>query len=163
MLTLIRCPFHPYVTAVARKRPGHSAKSAGSRLQLNTHTPLIQTMIQTSRSRLTMPLSMRSLGTYQETSSHANVQGTLGHSRPSSLSHRGLILALKSGIRVRANPHLKIKKERTAGGERMIQPSSKNALKRGKSHHFVCLLVSVPSPPMTCTLNRVHHFGVFRS
>ena len=27
------------VTAVARKRFGHSAKSAGGRLQVNTHTP----------------------------------------------------------------------------------------------------------------------------
>ena len=26
LLTLILCPFHPRVTAVARKRPGHSAK-----------------------------------------------------------------------------------------------------------------------------------------
>ena len=31
MLTLIQCPFHPCVPAVARKRPGHSAKSAGGR------------------------------------------------------------------------------------------------------------------------------------
>ena len=29
--------FHPCVTAI--KDPGHSAKSAGGRLQLNTHTP----------------------------------------------------------------------------------------------------------------------------
>ena len=29
VLTLIRCPFHPRVTAVARKIPRHSAKSAG--------------------------------------------------------------------------------------------------------------------------------------
>ena len=34
---LFRYPFHPSVTAVARKDPGHSAKSAGGRLQLNTH------------------------------------------------------------------------------------------------------------------------------
>ena len=66
-----------------------SAKSAGGRLQLNTHTPLTQR----SRSGLTMPLSRHSVGTYQETSSHATRQGTLGHSRLSSLSHCGLILA----------------------------------------------------------------------
>ena len=35
---LFRYPFHPRVTAVALKDPGHSAKSAGGRLQLNTHT-----------------------------------------------------------------------------------------------------------------------------
>ena len=40
-----------------------------------------------------MPLSWQGVGTYQETSSHANRQGTLGHSRLSSLSHCGLILA----------------------------------------------------------------------
>ena len=35
---LFRYPFHPRVTAVALKDPGHSAKSAGGRLQLNTRT-----------------------------------------------------------------------------------------------------------------------------
>ena len=40
-----------------------------------------------------MPLSRHSVGTYQEMSSHATRQGTLGHSRLSSLSHCGLILA----------------------------------------------------------------------
>ena len=42
-----------------------------------------------------MPLSMDGVGTYRETSSHATRQGTLGHSRLSSLSHCGLILAYK--------------------------------------------------------------------
>ena len=40
-----------------------------------------------------MPLSRHSVGTYQETNSHASRLGTLGHSRLSSLSHCGLILA----------------------------------------------------------------------
>ena len=40
-----------------------------------------------------MPLSTHSVGTYQETSSHATRQETLGHSRLSSPSHFGLILA----------------------------------------------------------------------
>ena len=34
-------PFHPRVTAVTRKDTGHSAKSAGGRLQLNTHIPYV--------------------------------------------------------------------------------------------------------------------------
>ena len=89
VLTLIPCPFYPRVTAVARKRPDHSAKSADVRLHLNRHTPLIQR----SRSGLTMPLCRHSVGTYQETSSHATRQGTLSHSRLSALSHGGLILA----------------------------------------------------------------------
>ena len=71
------------------KDPGHSAKSAGGRLNLNTHTPLTQR----SRSGLTMSLCMYSMETCQETSSRAIRQGTLGHSRLSSLSHCGLILA----------------------------------------------------------------------
>ena len=71
------------------KDPGHSVKSAGGRLHKNTHTPLTHR----SRSGLTMPLSRQSVGTYQETSSHATHQGTLGHSHLSSLSHCGLILA----------------------------------------------------------------------
>ena len=40
-----------------------------------------------------MPLSRHSVGTYQEMSSYATHQGTLGHSRLSSLNHCGLILA----------------------------------------------------------------------
>ena len=68
------------------KDPGHSAKSAGGRLHLNTHTPFTQ------QSGLTMPLSRHSVGTYQEMSSHATRQGTLGYSHLSSLSHCGLIL-----------------------------------------------------------------------
>ena len=65
------------------KDPGHSAKSAGGRLYLNTHAPLIRQ----NRSGLTTPLSGHSMGTY--------CQGTLGHGRLSSLSHCGLILAYR--------------------------------------------------------------------
>ena len=39
-----------------------------------------------------MPLSRHTVGIYQETSSHATHQGTLGHSRLSLLSHCELIL-----------------------------------------------------------------------
>ena len=70
------------------KDHGHSAKSVSGRLQLNTHTPLTQQ----SRSGLTMPVYSHSVG-YQETSSQATHQGTLGHCHLSSLSHCGLILA----------------------------------------------------------------------
>ena len=69
--------------------PGHSDKSSGGRLHLNTHIPLTQR----SRSGLTIPLSRHSAGAYQEMSSHATRQGTLSHSRFSSLSQCGLILA----------------------------------------------------------------------
>ena len=70
------------------KDPGCSAESAGGRLHLYTHTPLTHR----SRSGLTMPLCRHSVGTYQETNSHATRQGTFGNSRPSLLSHCRLIL-----------------------------------------------------------------------
>ena len=54
------------------KDPGHSAKSAGGRLHVNTHTPLTQRSLR----ELTMPLSRHSVETYQEMSSHATRQGT---------------------------------------------------------------------------------------
>ena len=65
------------------KDPGHSAKSEGGRLHLNTRA----TLTQRSRKGLTMPLSRHGVGTYAETSSHMTCQGTFGHSRSSSLSH----------------------------------------------------------------------------
>ena len=86
---LIRCPFTPVLLQWHVKDPGLPAKSAGGRLHLNTHRPLTQR----SLSGLTMPLSGHSLRTYRKTSSHATCQGTLGHSRLSSLCHCGLILA----------------------------------------------------------------------
>ena len=70
------------------KDPSHSAKSAGGKLHLNTHTPLTQR----SWSGRTMLQSRHSVGSYQETSSHATRKGTLGHSRFRSLSHCGGIL-----------------------------------------------------------------------
>ena len=70
------------------KDTGHSVKSAGGRLHLNTHTPLTLR----SRSGLTMQLCRHSVGTYQETSSHATRQGSTGHIRLRSLSHCRLIL-----------------------------------------------------------------------
>ena len=79
----------PVLPQLCVKDPGHSARSAGDRLLLNTHTPLTHR----SWSGLTMPLSRNCVGTYQETNSHATRQGTLGYSRLSSLSHYGLILA----------------------------------------------------------------------
>ena len=60
-----------------------------ARSHLNTHTSLTQR----SRSGLTVPLCRHCVGTYQETSSHSTRQGTFSHSRLSSLSHYGLILA----------------------------------------------------------------------
>ena len=88
-MTLIGVRSTPVLPQWHVKYPGHSAKSAGGRLHLNMHAALTQR----SRNGLTIPLSRHSVGTYQETSSHASRQGTIGHSRLSLLSHCGLILA----------------------------------------------------------------------
>ena len=42
VLTCILCVFHPMLLQWHVKDLGHSAKSAGGRLHLNTHTPLTQ-------------------------------------------------------------------------------------------------------------------------
>ena len=89
VLTLIQCPFHPRVTAVVHKRPWSFSQKCRWQVNLNTHTLLTQQ----TRIGLTMLLSRHSVGTYQETSSHATRQVTLGHCRLSSLSCCGLILA----------------------------------------------------------------------
>ena len=102
------------------KEPCHSAKSAGGRLHLNTHTPLTQR----SRSGLTMPLSRHSVGTYPETSSHATCQGTLSHSRLSSLSRCGLIrISVRELISTSKN------KIKSAGGESSHSPKSSHERK----------------------------------
>ena len=73
------------------KDPGHFTKRAGGRLHLNTHIALTQR----NRSGVTTRLSRYSVGISPKTSSHATCQGKFGHSRLTSLSHCGLILALK--------------------------------------------------------------------
>ena len=84
-------PFHPRVTAVARKRP----RSCSPKCRWQVTPRHAYTVTQRSRSGLIMPLSRHSVGTYLEMSSHATGQGILGHSRLSSLSHCGLILAYR--------------------------------------------------------------------
>ena len=53
MLTLTRCPFHPRVTAVTRKKSRPMCQSASGRLPLNTHT---LSLTQRSRSKLIIPV-----------------------------------------------------------------------------------------------------------
>ena len=101
------------------KDPDHSAKSAGGNLHLNMHTPLIHC----SQSGLTMLLSRQSVGIHQETSSHATHQVTLVHSRLSSLSHCGLILASL------------YKKKKTQAGNESLNILPKSLHVRKKSPH----------------------------
>ena len=89
---------------------GHSAKSAGGMLHLNTHTPLTQR----SRSGLTMPLSRHSVRTYHETSSHATRQGTLRSQSSQLAEPLWTDSGLTSGIRVR---ELISTLKKSAGGE----------------------------------------------
>ena len=56
------------------KDPGHSAKSAGGKFQLNRHTFLTQR----SRSGLTMPLSRHSVGKLFGKEFTRNLSGTIG-------------------------------------------------------------------------------------
>ena len=72
VLTFIQCPFHPGVTAVARKQFRSFCQKC--RWQVDP----------SSRSVPTMPLPRHSVEIYQETSPHAIRQGTIGHSRLSS-------------------------------------------------------------------------------
>ena len=121
MLTLIRCPLHPHVTAVARKDPGHSAKSA-------------YTLDPTKSEWADYAAVQAQCGNLSETSSHATCQGTFGHSRLSSLSHCGLSLAEKKwNWNARPDLHFKKKKKRRRGMNRQASPQ--NPRKRGKSHH----------------------------
>ena len=89
VLTLIWCPFHPHVTAVACKRPQSFCQKSRWQVTLK-HA---YTLDPTSQSGLTMPLSRHSSRTYQEMSSHATGQGSLSYCHLSLLSHSGLILA----------------------------------------------------------------------
>ena len=89
VLTVILCPFHPHVTIVACKKPQSFCQKCRWQVTPNMHT----SSTQRSQSGPTMTLSRHSVGTHQETSSHATRQGIFGHSCLSSLSHCGLILA----------------------------------------------------------------------
>ena len=81
---------------MARKRPGHSDKSAGGRLHLNTHTPLTHR----SRSGLIMPLSRHIAGTYGNELTRKSTGNT--RSQSSQLSEPlWTDFGLKSGITVR--------------------------------------------------------------
>ena len=89
VLNLIRCPFHPRVTAVARKRPRSFYQKCRWQVTLkHAHT------LDPTKSKWADYAAVRAcVGTYQERSSNATRQGILGHSRLSSLGHCGLILA----------------------------------------------------------------------
>ena len=114
VLTLIRCSFHPRVTAVARKElQSFCQKCRWQVIYLNTHTPLTQR----SWSGLSMPLCRYSVGTYPETSSH--VRNLLGNIRPQSCQLAEPLWTdpgIKRGISVRELISTSKKKKKSAGG-----------------------------------------------
>ena len=131
MLTLIRCPFYsPVLPQWHVKDPGHSAKSADGRSQLNTRTLLTQR----SRSRLTIPLSRQSVGTYSETRYHATLSGSI---RPQSSQLAGplwIYLGIKEwNYCARANLHFKKKKKKRRRGMNDLTFST-HPRKPGKSY-----------------------------
>ena len=92
------------------KDPGHSAKSADGRLQINTHTPLTQR----SRSGLTV-LSMHSVETYQ---GNELTRNSSGNTRPQSSQLAKPLLTdpgIKSGISVRGLISTSKKKKKGGG------------------------------------------------
>ena len=104
--------------------PGHSAKSAGGRLHLNTHTPLTQR----SRSGLTMPLSRHNEGT----SGNELTRILSGNTRPQS-SQLAEPLWTDPGTTSVSTLKKKKKRRREING----RTSSPNPRKRGKSHHHL--------------------------
>ena len=143
MLTLMRCPFHPRVTAVARKRPRAFCQKC--RWQV---TPKHAYTLVPSRSGLTMPQSRHSVGTYPETGSHATCQGTFGQS--SQLAEPlWCDPGLNSGISVhelmstskikKTKKRKERKKAKAQAGGLNGRTFSPNPRKRGKSHRHDCI------------------------
>ena len=126
--------FTPVLPQGHLKDPDHYAKSAGGRLHLNTHTLLTRR----SRSGLTVPLSRHTVGAYQETRSRATRQGTLGHSRLSSLRLKTKDPGLKRGLSVRELISTLKKKAHEDNELSNILPN--NLRKFGKSHHHLRLI-----------------------
>ena len=91
VLTLIRCPFHSRVTAEPRKIPRSFCQKC--RWQV---TPKHAYTLDPAKSEWADYAAVQAECGYpseNELTAHATRQGTLGHSRLSSLSHCGLILA----------------------------------------------------------------------
>ena len=115
------------------KDPGHSAKSAGGRLQLNTHTPLTQW----SCSGLTMPLSRHDVGTDQENKLTCN---SSGNTRPWSSQLAEPLWTdpgLKSGISVRELIS-SLKKKKAQVGNKLLNILPKSSHMRKKPPPPLC-------------------------
>ena len=134
MLTLIRCPFHPRVTAVVRKRP----RSFRQKRRWQTHTPLTQR----SRSGLTMPLSGHSVGTLSGNELTCNSSGNTRSQSSQLAEPLWTEPGLKSGINERELIST-LKKKAQAGNELLnILPKSSHSRKKPPVFFFfLCSLI----------------------
>ena len=150
--TLIRCPFHLHVMAVACKRPQSFCQKC--RWQI---TPKHAHTLDPSKSEWAdFPLFRYSVRIYQEMSSHATCQGTLGQSSHSQLTEPlWTVPCLKSAISLgELISTLKKKKSRWGMNCWTFSP---NPCTQGKSHHSACLgkitastRAALPSPTSVC-------------
>ena len=136
VVTLIRCLFHPCITAVAHKRPLSFCQKCRWQVTPNTHTPLTQW----SQGGLTMPLCRHSVGTYQGNKLTWN---SSGNTWPQSSQLAELLWTdpgLKSGINVHnLISHLKINLNMQVGNQlSKILPKSSHAKKKSRYHHYLC-------------------------
>ena len=92
VLALIRCPFHPHVTAVARERPRSFCQKCRWQVT-HEHAYTLDPWKSEWADYAAVQAKCENLSLYQEMRSHVTCLGTLGHSHLSSLSHCGLILA----------------------------------------------------------------------
>ena len=91
VLTLIRCPFHPHITALACKRP----RSFCQKCSWQVTSKHVYTLDPLKSEWADYAAVQTECGypSENELTAHATRQGTLGHSHLSSLSYCGLILA----------------------------------------------------------------------
>ena len=123
------------------KDPGHTAKSVGVRLHLNTHTSLTQR----SRSGLILPLFRQSVG---NRSGNELTRNSSGNTRSQSSQLAELLWTdpgLKSGISLRELISTKKNQQKNNNNRRRrmnCRPFSPNPRTRGKSQHQHCYSVT---------------------
>ena len=120
MLTLIRCPFQPRVTAVARKRP----RSCRQKCRWQVTPEHAYTLDPTKSERADYAAVQASCGNLSGNELTRNLSGNI---RPQSSQPAEPLWTdpeLNSGISARANLASKQTKK-SAGGERIVERSSK--------------------------------------
>ena len=109
------------------KDPGHSAKSVGGRLQLNTHTP----STRWSRSGLTMLLCRHSVGTHKENEVTRNSSGNTQPQSSQLAQPLWTDPGLKNGTSMRKLIST-LKKKKAQAGNKLSNPLPKSLNARKK-------------------------------